>query len=183
MGELDIKYKPRTTIKSQVLADFVADFSPVLLPLPTKEVVMVSKSTSKVWILFTNGSSNVKGSGLSIVIITPLGETLRQAIRMLSLTKGEYEALNAGLELARGLEFEVIKIQCDSQLVVNQVYGIFETKEEGMQQYVVKVQAMLARFQEWSIAHILREDNVEADALTNHGSSMGIKGSESGTEV
>lgn len=52
-----------------------------------------------------------------------------------------------------------------------------------MQQYVVKVQALLARFPEWSITYIPREDNAEADALANLGSSKEIKGSESGTIV
>ncbi|XP_019266928.1 PREDICTED: uncharacterized protein LOC109244321 [Nicotiana attenuata] len=51
---------------------------------------------------------------------------------MIPLTNNEveYEDLIAGLELAMALDYEVIEIKCDSQLVVNQVYGIFETKEE-----------------------------------------------------
>ncbi|XP_070034682.1 uncharacterized protein [Nicotiana tomentosiformis] len=181
MSEFDIEYKPRTAIKSQVLADFVANFSPVLLPLATKEAVMVSESTSGVWTLFIDGDSNVKGSRLGIVLTTPSGETLRQAIRIVPLTnnEAEYEALIEGLELARGLDSEVIEIKCDYQMVVNQVYGIFEAKEERMQQYVMKVQALLARFWEWSIMHILREENVEADALDNLGSSTDMKGSDS----
>ncbi|XP_075095278.1 uncharacterized protein LOC142173563 [Nicotiana tabacum] len=70
-----------------------------------------------------------------------------------------------------------------SQFVVNQVYGIFDSKEEHIQQYVVKVQALLARFQEWSITHIPRKDNAKANALANLGSSTEIQGSESGTVV
>ncbi|XP_070049672.1 uncharacterized protein [Nicotiana tomentosiformis] len=174
-----------TTIKSQVLADFMTDFSPVLLPLATKEAVMASESTSGVWTLFTNGSSNVKWRGLGIVLIMPSGEALRQAIRTILLTnnEAEYKALIEGLELALGLDSEVIEIKCDSQLVINQVYGIFDTKEERMQQYVVKVHALLARFWEWSFTHIPREDKKEPDALANLGSSTKIKGSESGTIV
>ncbi|XP_070035067.1 uncharacterized protein [Nicotiana tomentosiformis] len=146
---------------------------------------MVSELASGVWTLYTYGASNIKGSGLGIVLITHSGETLRQAIRTVPLTnnEAEYEALIARLELAWVLDSEVIEIKCDSQLVVNQVYGTFETKEERMQQYVVKVQALLARFLEWSITHILREDNAEADALANLGSSTGIKGSKSGMVV
>nr|XP_016473101.1 PREDICTED: uncharacterized protein LOC107795049 [Nicotiana tabacum] len=45
----------------------------------------------------------------------------------------------ADLNWPGGLDSEVIEIKCDSQLVVNQVYGIFDTKEECMQQYVLKV--------------------------------------------
>nr|XP_009786602.1 PREDICTED: uncharacterized protein LOC104234693 [Nicotiana sylvestris] len=91
----------------------------------------------------------------------------------------KYEALIAGLELARGLDSEVIEIKCDSQLVVNQVYGIFEAKEEHMQQYVVKVQTLLIWFMAWSITHIPREENMEADALANLGSNAEMKGSDS----
>ncbi|XP_075099008.1 uncharacterized protein LOC142175902 [Nicotiana tabacum] len=104
---------------------------------------------------------------------------------MVPLTKNEveYKALIAGLELARRLDSEVIEIKYDSQLVVNQDYGISKTKEECMQQYIVKVQALLARFREWSITHIPREENLETDALANLGSSMEMKGSDSGTVV
>ncbi|XP_019240713.1 PREDICTED: uncharacterized protein LOC109220702 [Nicotiana attenuata] len=182
-GEILLVYLAVLEVTLQVLADFVADFSPGLLPLATKEAVMVSESALGVWTLFTDGASNVKGSGLGIVLITPSRETLRQAIRTIPLTnnEAEYETLISGLELCRGLDSKVIEIKCDSQLVVNQVYGIFDTKEERMQQYVVKVQDLLARFQEWSITHIPREDNVEVYALANLGSSTKIKGSESGT--
>nr|XP_016511909.1 PREDICTED: uncharacterized protein LOC107829011 [Nicotiana tabacum] len=89
----------------------------------------------------------------------------RKTIGLLSSPGG------SGLELAPELDFEIIKIKCDSQLVVNQVYEIFQAKEECMQQYVMKVQALLARFREWSITHIPREENAEADALANLGSS------------
>ncbi|XP_070054884.1 uncharacterized protein [Nicotiana tomentosiformis] len=185
MSEFDIEYKLRTAIKLQLLADFVANFSMGILPVATKEVVMVSELTSGVWTLFTDGVLNVKGFGIRIVLITPSGETLRQTIRTILLTNSEveYEALIARLKLARGLDSEVIEIKCASQLVVNQVYGIFDTKEERMQQYVIKVQALLARLREWSVTHIPREDNAEANALANLGSSTEIKGSEFGTVV
>ncbi|XP_070057195.1 uncharacterized protein [Nicotiana tomentosiformis] len=129
------------------------------MPLATKEAVLVSGMVSGVWTLFTDGASNIKWSGLGLVLITHSGETLMQAIRTVPLTNNEvkYQALVAGLELARGLGCEVIDIKCDSQLAVNQVYGIFDTKEERMHQYLNKVQVLLYRFREWSIIHIPRE--------------------------
>ncbi|XP_070053972.1 uncharacterized protein [Nicotiana tomentosiformis] len=185
ISEFDIEYKLRTAIKSQVLANFVADFSPGLRPLASKEVVLVSKTTSGVWTLFTDGAYNVKWSGFEVVLVTPSRETLRQTIKTVPLinNEAEYEALVVGLELARGLNFEVIEIKCDSQLELNQVYEIFDTKEEHMHQFVNKVQALLARFREWSIIHIPREENVKADALANLGSSTEMKGSDSGSVV
>ncbi|XP_070020037.1 uncharacterized protein LOC142180828 [Nicotiana tabacum] len=145
VSEFDIEYKLRTKIKSQVLADFVTNFSPELMHLAGKEAELVSGTTLGVGTLFTDGASNVKGSGLRIVLITPSSETLRQAIRKLPSTnnKVEYEALVVGLELARGLGSEVIEIKCDFQLVVNQVYEISNIKEECMQQYVNKVYTLL----------------------------------------
>nr|XP_033514938.1 uncharacterized protein LOC117279502 [Nicotiana tomentosiformis] len=52
-----------------------------------------------------------------------------------------------------------------------------------MQQYVNKVQALLARFKEWLITHILREENVKANTLVNLGSSTEMKAYDSGTVV
>ncbi|XP_075091782.1 uncharacterized protein LOC142171951 [Nicotiana tabacum] len=185
ISEFDIEYKPTTVIKPQVLDDFVADFVPGLMPSAAKEAVLVSETTLGVWILSTDGSSNVKGSGLGIVLVTPSGETPRLAIKIVSLTnnEAEYEALVAGLELSWGQGSEVIEVKCDSQLVVNLVYGIFDAKEERMQQYLNKVQAFLARFREWSIIHIPREENVEADGLANLGSSTKMKRSNSDTVI
>nr|XP_033515062.1 uncharacterized protein LOC117279615 [Nicotiana tomentosiformis] len=110
VSEFDIEYKPRTAIKSQVLADFVVDVSPGLMPLDAKEAVLVPGTVSRFWTLFTDGASNVKGSGLGVVLITHLGETLRQAIRTVSQTNNEveYDALVVGLELAQGLGSEFI---------------------------------------------------------------------------
>lgn len=58
----------------------------------------------------------------------------------------EYESLIARIELALGLNSEVIETKCDSQLVLNQIYGIFDTKQEQIQQCVIKVQALLVQF-------------------------------------
>ncbi|XP_019240769.1 PREDICTED: uncharacterized protein LOC109220751 [Nicotiana attenuata] len=102
----------------------------------------------------------------------------RQAVANISSSLG-----SSGLKLARGPGSEVIEVKCDSQLVVNQMYGIFDAKEERMQKYLNKVQTLLARFKEWSIIHIPREENVELEALANLGSSTKMKGSESDTVV
>nr|XP_033514003.1 uncharacterized protein LOC117278630 [Nicotiana tomentosiformis] len=129
VSEFDINYKSRTAIKSQILADFVADFSPGLMPLAAKEAVLVSVTVSGVWTLFTDGDSNVKGSGLGILLIIHSGETLRQDIRTMPLTNNEVKhgALVAGLELARLLGSEVIKIKRVFQGPLARCLGTSET--------------------------------------------------------
>ncbi|XP_070050882.1 uncharacterized protein [Nicotiana tomentosiformis] len=77
-----------------------------------------------------------------------------------------------GLELARSLGAEVVEVKCDSLLVVNQVNGTFEVREDRMQRYLDKLQVTLHRFKEWTLQHVPREQNSEADALTNLGSSV-----------
>ncbi|XP_075095110.1 uncharacterized protein LOC142173422 [Nicotiana tabacum] len=52
-----------------------------------------------------------------------------------------------------------------------------------MKQYLNKVQVLLSWFKEWSIVHIPREENVEADALANLESSTEMKGSDFGAVV
>ncbi|XP_070009425.1 uncharacterized protein [Nicotiana sylvestris] len=126
------------------------------------------------WTLFTNGASNVKESGLGIVLKPPTGGMIRQFIKTTKLTnnEAEYEAMIAGLELAKGLEAEVIKAKCDSLMVVNQVNGNFEVREDKMQGYLDKIQVTLHHFKEWTLVHIPREQNSEDDALANLGSSV-----------
>ncbi|XP_070050151.1 uncharacterized protein LOC142171906 [Nicotiana tabacum] len=89
----------------------------------------------------------------------------------------------AGIELARGLGSEVIEVKCDSQLVVNQIHRSFDAIGEHMHQYLNKVQVLLFQFREWSVIHIPKEENMEADVLANLGPSMEIKGADSGVVV
>ncbi|XP_075099298.1 uncharacterized protein LOC142176125 [Nicotiana tabacum] len=75
-----------------------------------KELQVFNRSNPGVWTLLTDGSSNVKGAGLGIVLVPPAGETIRQAIKCHPITnnEAEYEAAIAGLELARELGIKQI---------------------------------------------------------------------------
>ena len=44
--------------------------------------------------------------------------------------EAEYEALLKGLELAKSLGAESVLVQGDSQLVIGQMNGMYEAKEE-----------------------------------------------------
>ncbi|XP_070006418.1 uncharacterized protein [Nicotiana sylvestris] len=170
----NIEYQPRMTIKSQILADFVADFMPTLVPEVEKELLLSSGTSSGVWTLFTDGALNMKGSGLGIVLKPPTGGTIRQSIKTFRLTnnEAEYEVMIASLELAKSLGAEIVEAKCDSLLVVNQVNKTFEVRADRMQRYLDKLQVTLGRFKEWTLDHVPREQNSEADALANLGSSV-----------
>lgn len=83
------------------------------------------------WKLFTDGSSNKNGSGVGIILKSLEKHKITLGVRFgfkVSNNKVEYEALLAELKLALHLKAEVISIYCDSQLVVNQVKGEFDTQ-------------------------------------------------------
>ncbi|XP_075074383.1 uncharacterized protein LOC142161988 [Nicotiana tabacum] len=131
LSEYDITHQPITTIKSEVLADFLADFSQVMQLEADKKLQVFNGSNPGIWTLFTDGSSNMKGAGLGIVLVPPMGETIRQAIKCHSITnnEAEYKVVIIGLELARELGINKIVIKSDSQLVVNQMLGTYIARE------------------------------------------------------
>nr|XP_009795835.1 PREDICTED: uncharacterized protein LOC104242480 [Nicotiana sylvestris]XP_016500713.1 PREDICTED: uncharacterized protein LOC107819139 [Nicotiana tabacum] len=99
------------------------------------------------------------------------GGVIRQSIKTPKLTnnEAEYEAMIAGLELAKGLGPEVIEAKCDSFLVVNQVNRSFKVQDDRMQRYLDKLQVTLHRLREWTLDHVPREQNSKAYALANLG--------------
>ncbi|KAJ9539548.1 hypothetical protein OSB04_032281 [Centaurea solstitialis] len=130
LSGFDIEFKPKTAIKSQVLADFVAEFSPGLEPTTCDEVVMISDN--KPWILYVDGSSNVRGCGLGIVLKSSQGGNIAYSVRCefkATNNEAEYEALIAGLDIALRLGAKQLHVRSDSLLVVNQVKGDFQAKD------------------------------------------------------
>nr|XP_016500782.1 PREDICTED: uncharacterized protein LOC107819208 [Nicotiana tabacum] len=98
-----------------------------------------------------------------------LEELKWQSIKTPKLTnsEAEYEAMIAGLKLAKGLGTEVIEAKCDSPLV----------------SYLDKLQMTLHRIKEWTLDHVPQEQNSEVDTLANLGSSVEEDDIISGTVV
>ena len=86
----------------------------------------------------------------------------------------EYEALFKGLELAKSLRAKLIVVQGDSQLIIGQVNGTCEVKEERMKKYLSKVKRLIKKFKEASFLQVPREENMEADALAKVASADGL---------
>ncbi|KAM1121868.1 hypothetical protein PS2_003486 [Malus domestica] len=126
LGEFDISYQPKPTEKGQAVADFIADF--------TYPVDIV------------DGSSNQQGCGAELVLTTPDKVAIEYALRFKfksSNNEAEYEALIAGLHLAKHLGVKRINIFNDSQLVVNQVTNNFDAKDNSMAAYLAQTQLLL----------------------------------------
>ena len=75
-------------------------------------------------------------------MITPEKLVMEKSLRLGFLTTNNetvYEALLAGMAMVKKLGGEVVKVYSDSRLVVGQVSGEFEARDERMRGYLVKV--------------------------------------------
>lgn len=96
-------------------------------------------------------------------VLTEVGERIGEATNNVA----EYRALLRGIELAAehgGTDLELIG---DSELVVRQVEGRYKVKNAGMKALHDQVKQALRGFDSWSIRHVRRENNSEADRLVN----------------
>ena len=91
----DLQYKPQTAIKSQALANFVADFSSPKV-VEAEHEILYTREKEGTWMLHTDGTSNIKGVGLGIVLKSPQGGRIVLAGRCefnATNNESEYEAL------------------------------------------------------------------------------------------
>ncbi|WP_254524053.1 ribonuclease HI [Natrinema caseinilyticum] len=81
--------------------------------------------------------------------------------------QAEYEALIAALETARDFGYDEVHVRGDSELIVKQVRGEYDTNNPELREKRVTVHELLAAFDEWTIEHVPREINDRADDLAN----------------
>jgi len=81
--------------------------------------------------------------------------------------RAEYEALIRALEVAADYGFDVVDVRGDSELIVRQVRGEYDTNDPELRERRVRVRELLARFDDWSLQHVPREVNDRADELAN----------------
>ena len=107
LGSFDIRYRPRSSVKGQVLGDFVAKFS------PRKEMEVICHVDCRPWKVFMDGTSSEIGVGVGIVIITPKGIRLEHSFRLrfrVSNNEAKYEALLFGLRAILDIGAQEVEI-------------------------------------------------------------------------
>ena len=108
LSEFDIQYRLRTTIKGQVVADFIAEYT----QSEGKEAEGFEQ-----WSIHTDGSSNRHAGGASVVMRTSERDKIECMIRLdfpTTNNEAKYEALVAGLDLAKAASAENMIVHCDS---------------------------------------------------------------------
>nr|XP_027086382.1 uncharacterized protein LOC113708109 [Coffea arabica] len=140
-----------------------------------RNAVEVEQAAGKVgqsiptWTLFVDRSSSKERCRAGLLLTSPMGDELAYALRFdfrASNNESEYETLVAGMMIARKLGAESIEVYSDSQLIVNQVGGSYEVKEEPLRKYVAKVHELRAQFKLFTLKQVPRNRNKRADALS-----------------
>jgi ribonuclease HI len=104
------------------------------------------------------------------VISSPEGEVLGEHAQLLGPVTNnvaEYRALLLGLAQARELGASEVEVIGDSELIANQVRGIYKVKHVAMKPLHREALAALKNFERWSIRTVPRAQNAHADALVN----------------
>ena len=108
LSEFDIQYHPRIVIEGQVVVDFIAEFTNV-----------EGQGAEKVpqWSIHTDGSFNKQAGGAGVILHSPEGDRIECMICLDFPTTNnevEYEALIAGLDLARAARAKNLVVYCNS---------------------------------------------------------------------
>ncbi|KAK8954142.1 hypothetical protein KSP39_PZI002328 [Platanthera zijinensis] len=168
LSEFDLSYIPREAIKAQVVADFLADY--------VVEAGEVEVSPVAAWDMLVDGASGKNSFGGGVILTSPEGTRIEQALKIrftLTNNHAEYEAIIAGLRLARDLGIQDIRVFTDSLVVARHINGEFEVREPTLQLYLVKIKGIVGQFHSFSVQHVPREESARADSLAKHGPQAG----------
>jgi ribonuclease HI len=97
------------------------------------------------------------------IVVDSVGETIGKTTNNVA----EYRALLRGLELAAAHGATELELVGDSELVVRQIEGRYKVKNAAMKELYAQAKKALADFDDWSIRHVKRGQNADADRLVN----------------
>ncbi|KAL0349908.1 UNVERIFIED_CONTAM: Transposon Tf2-12 polyprotein [Sesamum radiatum] len=155
LQQFEITYVPQKAVKGQVLADFLADH-----PMPAEwelsddlpdEDVLVIEVTPP-WKMYFDGASHKEGAGAGVVFVTSEGELMRKQLPL--------------------------KVYGDSQLVVNQLLGLYEVKKPELLPYHNYAKRLMGWLGDVELEHLPRKDNKQADALAKLASTLSMTDKE-----
>jgi ribonuclease HI len=160
-----ITFEPRTTIKSQVLADFIVDWTGL-----TRQQ---EEPSEKVWTIHYDGAWCHAGTGVAAIITSPTGVKHRYttclsfALESDRCTNNiaEYEAVILGLHKMRALGVTTCIVKTDSKVVAGHVEKEYSAKDPALMEYLMTVRSLKRQFKGFTLQHVDRARNEEADTL------------------
>ena len=125
LDEFNVLYHPRTAIKAQALADFVAEFT----------VKEDEDEGPTLWIIRTDGLSNQRVGGVGVVLHSPKRDFIEYGVRLQfpkTNNEAKYEAILTSHDLAKAVGVLLVVIHSDSQVIIND----YEAKGEWIKEYL-----------------------------------------------
>jgi ribonuclease HI len=162
----DLEFARRDTIKSQILADFVVEWTDLSIP--------TSQGPVDYWKMYFDGSLTIDGVGAGILFISSTNEQLRYVLRIYfpaSNNAAEYEACFHGLRIAVDLGIKRLYVHGNSALVINQLNKDWDTTSEKMDAYRKEIRKLEGKFYGIEYSDVVRDRNQAANALSKLGSS------------
>jgi ribonuclease HI len=173
-----VDFERRSVIKSQVPADFIMDWAS--LTQNSDEEILIP------WIVQCNGAWCHKGVGISAVVTSPAGVVIRYAARLIFTNNEhstnnttEYEALLLALKKMKALGQQTFIIRTDLKVIQEHIEKESEARNPVLMKYLEKVREMERHFKGYSVQHIPRDDNNEADKLAK----VAVRNQEMSPEV
>ncbi len=123
-------------------------------------------------LLHTDGGSrgNPGPAGCGFSLTDAAGETLAAGGWFLGTTTNnvaEYSALLWGMRNALACGVKDLRVQADSELMVKQMLGAYKVKSPDLKPLFEQARVLQSRFDKFSIKHVYRSENKEADELAN----------------
>lgn len=115
-------------------------------------------------------------AAIGVVLRGPDGAVLEEVgerIGAATNNVAEYRALLRGIELASAHGATGLELIGDSELVVRQIEGRYKVKDAGLKELHAEAKRALGAFESWSIRHVRRGENAEADRLVNQALDAG----------
>jgi ribonuclease HI len=164
LTEFELRFDSAEAVKGQIIADFITEHRGSSINL-----LEITPQAS-----FFDGSSCGKGGGVGILLISPKGEMFEFAIPIqptVTNNQAEYEALLRGLQYLREAKAISVEIFGDSELVIKQLNGQYECRNDFLRNSYEECKEILKSFQLVILQHIPRENNGEENMLAQSASS------------
>jgi ribonuclease HI len=152
LNEFSIDYVHRSSIQSQALADFIADWT------PGAQEEEVTKDT-EAWTVFCDGSWGTFGVGAAAVLVAPSKVRTCYAARLdFSCTNNivEYETLLLGLRKIKAMGIRRAILKTDSQVISGHVDKSSKARDPKLEKYLDTVQRLEASFKGFFVKNIPR---------------------------
>ena len=140
-----------------------------------KSVGLIAVQEPLQWKVYVDGVANQKGSGVGLVLISPEELIVEKSLRLgfsAINNEAEYETLLEGMSMIHRMGGKSVTMFSDSRLVVRQVKGELEARDDRIREYLTRVKYLQKNFESFDLQHIPRSGNTHADSLATLATSL-----------